>query len=233
MPYEAPGELFAEYPTAHYVKKYKVMAPSGAKAKRTSTKRSANVTKAVKLCMERLTERKHLATSLALTPVPAAGTITNVTVMSQGTSATTRVGNQVHVNRLCFELLFGLTATSAGDLIRVIAGIDHQPDGAALTVTQVLETASPVSCYNRDIIKPRGRVSILGDWSLDMNNNAAATLTAIRHLRFEKKIDSTVLYQSNAGTISDLLKNNIFILQISNAGLTNSSGNAQIVFNDI
>lgn len=186
-----------------------------------------------KRCMQRLAEKKHLTTSIGLNPIGAAGTATNLVVMSQGNSATTRVGNQIHISELEFVLgLFTPAAAAAAD-IRVIVGWDHESAGGGVTITDVLESANWLSCYNKDKVKPGGRFQLLLDRFITLNNGSATVTTATAVLHRKWKLDKVVFYQSNAGTISDVLKNNLFVLQISANGTEVSAGNAQICYTDI
>lgn len=237
MPYEAPAESFGSFPTSHYVKKYKGYMPtSKPKAKAMSVSRSKNVIRQeAKRCMQRLAEKKHLSTAISHNPIAAAGSLDTGVVMSQGTSATTRTGNQVHISEISVEGLHFLATNVAADDARFIIGWDRQPDGAALTVAQVLEAANPQSVYNRDLVKAGGRVTILYDKHVGLNqpNAGAAIGGSLMPLRFRKKVDTVVYYQSNAGTISDLLKNNLFVLQISTNGIIQFTGNIQVCFTDL
>lgn len=54
--------------------------------------RNRNLRKIARDCMLRLAERKHLTTAISQAPVAAAGNVFALSVLSQGTSATTRVG---------------------------------------------------------------------------------------------------------------------------------------------
>lgn len=92
--------------------------------------------------MLRLVERKHSTTNIALSPILAAGSATSLSILSQGTSATTRVGQQIHVTELEWFGNIGAAAASAGDYARVIVVIDHEPLGANPALTDVLESAT-------------------------------------------------------------------------------------------
>lgn len=241
MPYEAPGEaFFGGFDTAHYVKKVaqKAYRPSGAMTKSSrpvSAGRAKNIAKQeAKRCMQRLAEKKHLTTAIGHSPIGGTGVVDSLVIQSQGSSATTRTGNQVHISKLTLECFAGLAAAAnSSDNYRMIIGWDTEANGAAVGVTTVLETAAATGVYNRDQVKPGGRIQILYDKWVTINNTAATVTTPGVILRVHKKLDKVVYYQSNAGTISDVLKNNLFVIQISGNGTVNSFCNAQICYTDL
>lgn len=246
MPYEAPGESFGSFgTTAHYVRKYKAYQPTfGPPRPKTvidmrkgapAYSRARNIARQeAKRCMQRLAEKKHSTTSLAQTPTAIAGNVISAVVLSQGTSATTRTGNQIHISSISIEGLAFIATNVAADDYRIIVGWDRQPDGAQVTVGTVLEGGINTN-YNKDQVKPNGRIAILYDRHLALNqpNAGAAIGGAVVPVRYRKKLDTVVYYQSNAGTISDVLKNNLFVLQISSNAIAQFTGTVQICFTDL
>lgn len=120
--------------------------------------------------MLRLTELKHSTTNFNITSMATGGTIVTVSDLSQGTSSSTRVGNQVHVSYLEVFGQFSLAAAQSGDIGRLIIFVDHSPDGALPGVTDVLESTSYASCYNKDKVGSRFR--ILHDGFINLMNSA-------------------------------------------------------------
>lgn len=59
---------------------------------RTRRDRANNVRKIAKTCMLRLVELKHSTTNVVDNPVAAAGSVNSLSILSQGTSAVTRIG---------------------------------------------------------------------------------------------------------------------------------------------
>lgn len=236
MPYGGTAEalgLFEGFPTTHYVKKYKAMAPTTRpKVKSETSKRFKNFVRIeAKRCMQRLAEQKHSTTAMGVNPIPAAGAVNSAVIMSQGTSATTRLGQQIHISRITLEALLFTAAATAGDTVRTIIGWDTESNGANVAVTTVLETASPAACYNRDQVGKR--IQILMDRVDNVNVMTQAVGTMNKTFRVNKKIDKVVYYQSNAGTISDVLKNNLFYLQVSANAAVGSIVNFQICYTDL
>lgn len=124
-----------------------------------------------------------------------------------------------------------MAAASAGDLVRTILVLDHEPVGALPAVTDVLESASLRACYNKD--KVGSRFKVLSDRMVPVQNTAASVTTALIPYHVKHKLDFVTYYQSNAGTISDLLKNNLVIISIGGNGLATSNINWQMCYKDI
>lgn len=236
MPYPVDAEAFFRgFPTEHYVRKVKTggYRPTPMpKFKPVSYGRARNIARVeAKRCMQRLAEKKHNTTAVGAVPVPVGGQVNSLVIMSQGTSATTRTGNQIHLSLLTVEAFLYLAAGSTGDTIRTIIGWDTEANGANVTVSTVLESASPAACYNRDQVGKR--IRILADRVDNVNAMTATVGTLNKTYRLQRKLDKVVYYQSNAGTISDVLKNNLFYLTISANGVVNSIINAQICYTDL
>lgn len=199
-----------------------------------TAKRARNIAQQeAKRCMQRLAEKKHLTTSIGGANIAAAGVVNSAVVLSQGSSASTRTGNQIHLSLLTMMGNASIAAASAGDLYRLIVGWDTEADGAAPAVTDVLETAAFTATYNRDKVKPGGRFMILTDKIIQCNAMTAVTGAVVHPIRYTRKLDKVVYYQSNAGTISDVLKNNLFTIQITLNGTVNTTLNAQVCFTDL
>lgn len=121
----------------------------------------------VKQCMERLVEQKHAISFNSFTPVPLVGHIDTFSVLSQGASATTRVGNQI---RNTYMDVYGSVSLPAGqysDFVRIVFLIDHEPLGAIPLVNDVLESSTAISPFNHDKVNCVGqhgsRFTILGE----------------------------------------------------------------------
>lgn len=199
-----------------------------------TAKRAQNIARQeAKRCMQRLAEKKHNTYAVGHGPVSATGNVDSLTIMSQGSSAVTRTGNQVHISMLDITGVGSIAVGSAGDLVRIIVGWDTEPNGTAVTVGTVLESAALQAAYNKDQVKPGGRIQIISDKTMDLNAMTATVGNRLTPYRFKKKLDKVVYYQSNAGTISDVLKNNLFVLSISLSGLATTAMNAQICYTDL
>lgn len=184
-----------------------------------------------KRCMQRLAEKKHNTTAIGGASIATTGQVNSLVIMSQGTSASTRTGNQTHLSLLSLMGNASLAAATAGDMLRIIVGWDHEANGANPAVTDVLETAAITAVYNRD--KVGKRFTILSDVTRRLEQQAATVTTALVPLKLTRKLNKVTYYQSNAGTISDVLKENLFVIQISLNGLVNTTLNGQICYTDL
>lgn len=197
------------------------------------------VTKLIKTCMFREAEMKHSTTSDSFTP-SATGTLgTSVVALGQGTTSGTRVGNQVRLLHLNFRIIVSLPAAAVGDIIRCILVQDHQPNGTAYAVTDVLETANLNALYNMDKVGGAGggRFSILVDrqFTLVPTSAIVATGTALvyRALNSKVKRSFNIDYQAAAGTVSDLVRNNVQWMAISNVGVAAFGCKTQFCYVDV
>lgn len=185
--------------------------------------------KFVKSCMDKEAELKHSATTLAATATASAGSIAaaNLLVLSsQGTGVGQRVGNQWQLKRLVIRGVLTLPAATVGDTVRILLVVDRAPNGAVAAVTDVLQSASYISDYNLDNVShmgTSGRFSILSDRTVDLSPTgpivATGTGVVLKHFTISKKMNMPVMYKGNAGTVADLMKNNLFVFAISKSGI--------------
>lgn len=204
---------------------------SGRRSKITYSGRRANLRKEVKLCMRRLTERKHSSTAENPSPVAVAGNVASLSILSQGTSATTRIAQQVYVDYVEAFGVIACGAASGGDTVRIILAVDHEPIGSNPAVTDVLESAAYNAPYNLDKVGSRFRIVQDQTWGCYPPASSVVGMTCPFH--WKCKIRTTSFYQSNAGTISDLLKNNVFVIFLSQNGNASVFSNFQLVFKDL
>lgn len=191
----------------------------------------------VKQCMDRLVEQKHVTTSVSQAPCPLSGHIDCLNILSQGSSASTRLGNQVRSQYL--DVYGSIQLPSSGgnsDFVRLIFFIDHEPLGALPAVSDVLESSIAISPFNHDKVNHVGqhgsRFTILGERMIEVQNSIASTGTVDKPWHFRCKLNSPTLYQSGAGTISDLLRNSVCVLQISDLAWANCYYRAEYCFSD-
>lgn len=121
--------------------------------------------------------------------------------------------------------------------MRVIVFWDHEPLGALPNVTDVLDNASVISPYNHDKVTMQGvknRFSILRDISIPVALGAGTVVTTeVPFTIHIKNLKGTTVYQSDAGTISDLLKGALEVLVIGSEGVANCYYQAMYCFTDI
>lgn len=199
--------------------------------------------KFVKACMDKEAEMKHASTTLASTATSGSGSIASancLTFLSQGTGTGQRIGNQAQWKRVVIRGLLTLPAAAVGDTVRVLLVVDRMPNGAVAAVTDVLQSANYLSDYNLDMVSHQGmsgRFSVLYDRVYDLSCTgpivATGTGVVLRHFTIQKKMNLPIMYKGNAGTVADLMKNNVFIFAISKSGVATWEFNANACFVDL
>lgn len=192
--------------------------------------RRGNLRKKVKLCMKGMSELKHSTTNINIIP-SGSGTFTEISSLTQGTGSTQRVGNRVNVSHIEIVGVMSLPVAAAFDVVRMIVGIDKQSDGALPVIADVLESNNWAQPYNLD--KNPSRFRILYDRIFDLTNPSATVTQCVKHFHIKKKLDMVTYYAGNAGTVADVLKNNIFVLCISSAGVGSAFMNVQYCYYDL
>lgn len=209
----------------------------GGGTRRTLTKITKKVVKRV--LNSNLEEKYYLATLYNGTASAATWQLTSALAgLQQGTSATQRVGNRVTVKRIEYSIFIqpATTMSGAGSLCRVILYHNRQAAGAQIGATTIFDTNDLYSLRN---ITQSKRVSVTRDaqypmWPTALNGSfaVAATSPPIR-LFWRQPVNKMVTYQSNAGTISDILTDDYGIGFVSDdANCCAVSVNAKIIFTD-
>lgn len=208
----------------------------GSTKKRTYPKRNLVLIKrTVKQCMEKLLELKHIETAIALNPALAAGQFVMPLIMAQGTTPSTRIANQIKIRSVCLEGTVGLAPATTADVVRALIFIDRQPNGAAPAVVDILTAATATSCYNMDKVDHLGhrfRFRVLLDKMFEIEVYAGAVVTRAIPFSHTVKLNHIVHYQGNAGTIADLMTNNLSVLIITAAGSATWNGHVSVCYTD-
>jgi len=128
--------------------------------------------------------------------------------IARGTDVSERVGRQVEMVSLDIRVTGSCTPTTGTDQVqRFLVVVDHQVNGTAPTLQDVLVSASPDSMYN---INNRKRFSIIYDKAYVINASGEAGSSKF----FEIKISLRPLLETfnggNAGTVADIATNAIF-----------------------
>lgn len=134
---------------------------------------------------------------------------------------------------------FTLFPAVANDVVRVICFIDHEPLNANPAVADLLDTSvgsSPyiTNTYNHDKVLPHARFRILSDKLIPLCNYAATVVSQLVPFTDQHNVEgTTVWYSADAGTISDVLKNNIGFYLVSQSGNTAFTGQVSYYFTDV
>lgn len=190
--------------------------------------------------MKRESEHKHVTTVEGFV-TSSVGTIGgSLVALTQGTSNGTRIGSQVQLMQLNIRARVTLPGASTGDNLRCILVCDHGPAGGTFFPTDIIEAADMLAPYNLDKVTAGmgvNRFSILLDRTLELSpaSPIVASGTGARYRDFNKsfKLDSPIHYAGNAGTVSDLVKNNYAWLVISQNGQALWNCRSQICYVDV
>lgn len=209
----------------------------------TQKKTKAAIGRMVKTCMFREAEHKHVDINDALTPATGGTFGTNLLSLSNGTNNGTRIGSQVQVMSVEFRFLLQLPAAATGGGGRVILVLDHNPNGALPAVGDLLD--APVNFlapYNLDKVGNKmmgpARFRILYDkiFYINPTSSVVAAGTAIISTPVHQrkfKITFPVHYGGVAGTVADLVKNNLFFLYIGINGTETLTSKTQVCYVDV
>lgn len=187
----------------------------------------------VKRCMRRLAELKHITTTFNTNPTAATWTFSSLTILSQGSGPNNRVGQQINVSRVNWHGVAAIPAASVSDRLRVVLLWDTEAAGANPAGLDVFETNDIDSCYLMDKVGTGKRFQIISDRNYDVIEPAASVATGVVSIRGSVKLDRNVIYQSNAGTVSDVLKNNLVAAFCSNSVVVVAKINFQMCYTDV
>lgn len=148
--------------------------------------------------------------------VSSTGTIDCLSLIAQGTTATTRTGNTVKYARLSLKMLQAANVTTDNNfgVSRYIIFRDLQSDGTAPTVAEVLESASVNAFLNNN---NKARFTVLKDFYLKTSSKTSNTNNVFK---CSIPLSHHGYYKSSGGTIAEVQNDNLFILFI-NWGNTN------------
>lgn len=179
-------------------------------------------------------ESKFFDGSKAVITVTTGGLILDDSIneIVQGTSEKERIGRKCVINQIAIRGRVRLPAQTdelqADETIRLIVYQDKQTNGAAATVTQILESAAWNSFNN---LANSQRFRILHTEWFDLNSQAGGgpvgtdtSQSYAKYFEFYKKCNIPLEFDSTAGAITELRSNNVGILAIG------FRGNAQIEY---
>ncbi len=187
-------------------------------------------------------EMKFFDTTRAFAAPSATGTIMNLSLalVPQGVTEATRIGRKYTIRHVGmkghFRLVNGTAAATTGDRVRVIVYQDKQTNGATAAVTDILETAVVDSFYN---LANQGRFNILMDRQVVTNsmggagNGTSDTFAEVYKLfNFNKRCTIAIENSTTDGAVTGMRSNNIGVLAISHAALTEFGYTSRIRFTD-
>ncbi len=155
-------------------------------------------------------QKSNAAQSLAITDTASA---VQLVALSQGDTAITRDGSQVKFTSLRFSYFIKIHASALNTMVRVMIVHDKQTNQAQATATDVLQDSTPVdaivSPYNIDNVS---RFRILYD---KVHGLSSVGSTSCVQRTIHKKLNLKVRYDGNAGNVTDLTQDSIFLILVS------------------
>jgi hypothetical protein len=156
----------------------------------------------------------------------------SVTDIDQGTTSSTRIGDEITLKSLTFRIRFHLLdSETIGGLIRWMLIYDRRPLGAQATLTQVLNVGNSTTAIMNMNPQYRGRFQILHDSMLQLNVSgkqfgSSKGYIPLRNLKCK--------YNATGGGVSDQQTGNLFIAVVSNGNDANLqiNGYLRIRFTD-
>ena len=174
-------------------------------------------------------ERKFVDTTVASTASASAGAIASnsLNIIAEGNGESQRTGRRITVTSIMMRGVIRLpqtsTASESSDIVRVIVYQDKQTNGAAATVTGILESADYRAFNN---LANRQRFKVIKDMTIAMNQGGGSTAGSINYgeymqpISFFKKCRTQIEYDNSAttGAITTQRSNNFGVLVISRDG---------------
>lgn len=209
--------------------------------KRTKDEEQDREIKKIKYSIKKLKsdiEFKYTGSIIAASTISASGTFVSSIIAGivQGTTETSRVGKTITVHSIEVKYEFAMPndAVVFEEAVGWYLLIDKQPNGATPAVLDVLSTASYITIKNNET---RSRFKILkqGLNALPNTSVGAATYSAanvVNHFFIKFKKPFEIQFNGNAGTVADLVTNNILFLTVSKNGKAKMTGYIRVKFAD-
>lgn len=189
-------------------------------------------------------ELKFFDTVLAAS-ITGGGTIFNsINLIPQGVLQDTRVGRKCVLKSLHWHWTVDnpeankAASPNAGDSLRLIMFLDKQCNGAGISVTDILKSATYSSHRN---LSNRDRFTILCDKEVNLNYSGMAsetsdTVTQARQVRsgtWYKKCNIPIEFSGTTGVIGEIRSNNIGLLAINITASADIGGIMRVRFSDM
>ncbi len=191
-------------------------------------KRRINIGSRVKR-LESNIEYKFLDTpSTELSPT-VAGVVTLVNGLAQGADTNQRDGDQVNFTSIQFKFLAGASAEALKNNIRFMLVQDRQPNGNALSISEVLQEdngqdriVSPLNLANKF------RFRVLCDEQIQINGGGLAFNVVSKYMKLGVK----TRYNGALGVIANINTNSIYSIVIGYAATGVYNYNIRLRFTD-
>lgn len=172
-----------------------------------------------------------------VTSAGAGGRVTCVNDLSQGTGVGNRVGNKITNKLLDISGYINLPANKDVDLYRLIVVVDTNTFGAAPTLANYMQggTTSVYELPSHETVGKGKRFAVVADHMVPLSNTTttgAGGVGVLKTFSYKLPLYCSTQYSGNAGTVSDIAKNGIFIIDCSLNGNVNVDYSARLCFLD-
>lgn len=166
------------------------------------------------------TEAKYLDTSGGLAPTLAAPSIVNLSLMAQGLTDKTRIGNSLLAKSIQVRIRLVLTNEISGvygspySSIRVMLIVDKLQGGTPPTIAQIMEsTSSNISMANKNYTD---RFTIVKDkmcnFSPNWGTGSTTPTQAVCDFKFFKPLDFHIRYLGTGSANADAGPNQLYLI---------------------
>lgn len=167
-------------------------------------------------------ERKFLVTTGSLNPVGATPTISCLSLIPQGDTASSRDGNKCKCISLHMQSTIFINSSAATTAVRVMLVCDKNSQGAFPAITDILQSNSYLSSYNN--VNCPYRFRIIMDKRVTLSDNGKELQNLDRYIKQQKHMT----FQGTGSTIADTADGVYYIVTLTNESVNSPT----IVFNN-
>jgi hypothetical protein len=182
-------------------------------------------------------EPKNSDTSLNEYPIISGASAFDLELLNgivQGTSGTNRTGREILEEDLRLRFVFTGTAAGGSDSIRYLVVRDIESRGASFAYADLFSASTPVySPLNMDNIAKRFQI-LHDSGPFRISATAATCVGVVCHDTVVKIGKKTHFYNgSNTGGAADIDTGALFLVMVSQNGVTNASVIGRLIFRDV
>lgn len=205
-----------------------------------SSRLSRGLARQVRACCESLGELKWIENTASGT-VPAytgAPRVTCLNDLGQGTTASTRNGNKIINKLIQLEGLVYLPANKDGDIYRLIVVVDTECFGSLCSWNQYVQGATNAvyALPSAETVGKGKRFAVLVDRLIPLTKETVTTAGGCpmyKSFSIRIPLNLPTTYSGNVGTVSDIVKNSICVIEASYLGNAVSEWQERTTFLDM
>lgn len=225
-------------PTATTGMDDEVCDPSARPSRAPSSHLPRSLSRSVKDCCETLLERKWVDSDASgAVPAYTSGRVNCLNDIGQGTAANNRVGNKIIMKRLQIAGYLFLPYTSATDLYRMVVVVDTECFGTLCSWGQYVSggTNYLYQMPSNETVGKGKRFAPLVDKTIVVNNDSQTSsggCDKIVPFSIDIPLFGSTHYNGSAGTYSDIVKNSLCLIEVSQLGVVVSNWTARLTYLD-